>query len=224
MEVRGLEPVIPHSKNHTSALMQYTSMLTLTKSPPSVPSWAPPFTPWAHVNPLMTCPKKDSDKVRVITDLSMPAGHSINDFTLWILGIVPPLTLATARSYTDAIVAMGRGVWMSKVDLRHAYKQLPIDPLDYPLTGIKWRDRWYYDTRAQFGGRWGAAACQRNTEGLAYICRRVTETPVYPYIDDMGTLNVVYRDACKGHTHLLPTIGQLGLEHAPDKTAPASQK
>ena len=174
----------------------------------------------------MTRPKKDTDKVRVITDLSMPASHSINDFTPTDTWDSTPfkLTLATARSYADAIAAMGRGVWMSKVDLRHAYKQLPIDPLDYPLTGIKWRDRWYYDTRAQFGGRWGVAACQRTTEGLAYICRRETETPMYPYIDDMGTLNMVYRDACKGHTHLVDTIGELGLEHAPDKTAPPSQK
>ena len=211
--------------------MHYTSTLTLTKSPPWAPSWAPsrpppPLHPMGPRKPPMTRPKKDTDKVRVITDLSMPAGYSVNDFTPTDTWDSAPfkLTLATARSYADTIAAMGRGVWMSKVDLRLAYKQLPIDPLDYPLTGIKWRDRWYYDTRAQFGGRWGAAACQRTTEGLAYICRRETETPVYPYIDDMGTLNVVYRDACKGHTHLLDTIEELGLEHAPDKTAPPSQK
>ena len=135
----GNDPPIPHGKNHASALRDALHIDAYIDKESALgalmgPFKAPPFTPWAHVNPLMTRPKKDTEKVRVITDLSMPAGHSINDFTPTDTWDSAPfkLTLATARSYADAIAAMGRGVWMSKVDLRRTYKQLPIDPLDYP--------------------------------------------------------------------------------------------
>ena len=78
-----------------------------------------------------------------------------------------------------------------------------------------------FDTRAQFGGRWGAAAGQRTTEALAYIC--LTETEIFPYIDDMAMLNDEYDNAVVGYDHLLSTMTQLGLEAAPEKFEPLAQ-
>ena len=226
----GHIPPLNHRGNHPSAHrdstkvdqyiakeMQYGALIG--------PFEAPPFLGWNRVNPIMTRPKKEPGQIRVITDLSCPYGNSVNSATpshTW--DSVPyKLTLATAKSYADAIALRGPGTWMSKVDLRRAYKQLPIDPLDYPLTGIVWEGKWYFDTRAQFGGRWGAAACQRTTEALASICLTETETEVFPYIDDMATLNDEHENAVVGYDHLLGTMSQLGLEAAPEKCEPPAQ-
>lgn len=38
-----------------------------------------PFTLWTRLSPLMTCPKRNSDKRRVIVDMSFPDGEAVND-------------------------------------------------------------------------------------------------------------------------------------------------
>ena len=44
------------------------------------PFLAPPFTPWAHVSPLMSRPKSDGISRRIISDLTYPKQHSVNAY------------------------------------------------------------------------------------------------------------------------------------------------
>ena len=79
-------PPIPHGKTHVSVVCDAVHIDSYIDKESALGALmsrfqAVPYSPWAHVNPLMTCLKKDSDKGRVITDPSMPAGHSINDST-----------------------------------------------------------------------------------------------------------------------------------------------
>ncbi len=43
------------------------------------PFTEPPFHPFTHSSPLMSRPKRNSDKRRIIHDLSWPPGGSVND-------------------------------------------------------------------------------------------------------------------------------------------------
>lgn len=42
----------------------------------------PQFAPWFNVSPIMSRPKGDSDKRRIIVDLSYPTGANVNDYVL----------------------------------------------------------------------------------------------------------------------------------------------
>ena len=72
---------------------------------------APPFSDWYQTSQLMTVEKKDSDKRRVIIDLSYPAGEAVNDGVLKNHFQGEPLTykLPTITDLSDRIAAMAPG-------------------------------------------------------------------------------------------------------------------
>ena len=76
---------------------------------------------------------------------------------------------------------------------------------------------------SNLGGAGEPPLLQGTTEALAHICFTDLRTHVFPYIDDMGTLHLDYSSANKGHSHLLDTMEDVGLESAPDKCVPATQ-
>ena len=94
---------------------------------------------WCHVGPIrfspfptMMRPKRDSDKLRVILDLSYPLGRSVNssipvdalDGAQFKLRLPAPSALAVS------IRSLGPGCDMFRVDLSRDYRQLRSDPLD----------------------------------------------------------------------------------------------
>ena len=73
-------------------------------------------------------PKRvQKDKWRLIQDLSRPDGRSIND------GIdrdLCSLIYVTVDMAVEQIIKLGRGTLMAKVDVKHAYRNVPIHPED----------------------------------------------------------------------------------------------
>ena len=113
------------------------------------------------VSQLNTVPKKDSDKRRVSLDLSYPQGCSLNDsidkdhFLDETIGLVYP----KLDDLVDLIKLKGAGCMLFKKDLRKAYRQIFIDPLEYHKVG--YRFKLYFDTTVSMGLRSGAQICQR---------------------------------------------------------------
>lgn len=130
-----------------------------------------PFTPWTRISPLMTRPKKDSGKRRVIVDLSYPDGHAVNsgiDIADY-LGSDISYTLPTISDLVAKLQQEGQGAYIWKADLARAYRQLRADPLDSPLLGIRHRSKVYIDRCPPFGCRSSSAACQRVANALVYV-------------------------------------------------------
>ena len=130
------QPPRPTLVNHASALRNPTAINAFITKELKMhallgPFSALPFTEWTQVSPLMTRDKPDGSGKRVIIDLSFPDSNSVND------GIVktdsPSYTLPTPLDLADLMSQAGRGAFMWKSDLSRAYRQLRIDPLDYPL-------------------------------------------------------------------------------------------
>ena len=89
-------------------------------------------------------------KWRLITDLSYPTGHSVND------GINP--ALCSLRYNTVEIVAseaaaLGPGALIAKVDIESAYRLVPVHPDDRSLLGLRLGDKLYIDPMLPFGLR-----------------------------------------------------------------------
>ena len=86
----------------------------------------------------------------LILDLSHPPGHSIND------GVQPTLSSLHYVSVDDAVqrtLQLGQGALLAKVDIEHAYQNVPIHPDDRPLLGMQWNSRLFVDKTLPFGLR-----------------------------------------------------------------------
>ena len=67
----------------------------------------------------------------------------------------PPFSIqyVTVDAFIDGIMARGRGTLLAKFDVASAYRNVAVHPLDRPLLGMKWRDKYYVDMALPFGLR-----------------------------------------------------------------------
>ena len=104
-----------------------------------------------HVSPMGLVPKPHHpNKFRLIVDLSHPSGNSVND------GILPSLCslqYASVDMAVDMIKLLGLGTQLVKLDIKDAYRIIPVHLADHHLLGISWRRRVYVDRALPFGLR-----------------------------------------------------------------------
>lgn len=117
------------------------------------PFLSPPFTNFI-ASPLGLVPKKGTNKWRLIHDLSWPRSitnnHvSINGINADIHGFTT--ILSSFDDGTKLVVSAGRGCWMSKIDIKSAYRHIAIHKDDWHLLGFMWRDMYYHDMALPFG-------------------------------------------------------------------------
>ena len=127
-----------------------------------------------HLSPLMTRIKKDSVHSRVIMDLSWPAGQSVNDGidSHWYIDGVATVHLPTVDYMEQRLLHLGRNAFMYKTDLARGYRQLRVDPLDWPLLGFGHRGCIYMDVCPPFGLRSAAMCMQRTSEAVCFRARQ----------------------------------------------------
>ena len=88
----------------------------------------------------MTRDKSSSDKRQVIIDLSCPKGQSVSSWADLdkYLGTEFVLTYPSIDNITNQVLQLGRGCQILKVDISHAFCQVPIDPGDLDLLNLHW--------------------------------------------------------------------------------------
>lgn len=220
----------PSAKNHQSAIDYGNHVQDFLDTECRLgamlgPFKAPPYKQWFQTSPLMTRPKKDSNKRRVIIDLSFPDGRGVNAGIPKnsYQGVQHNYTLPTISDLAALVAAAGRGAWVWKVDLERAYRQLRIDPLAYPLLGLSHNEQYFVDICPSFGCRVSGAAQQRVSEALCELSHNQGHQ-VLAYVDDFGGVQ-----ACKAHAEeAFETFNRncqrVGLKVAAEKSASPSQK
>ena len=180
------------------------------------PFTTPPF-PDLHISRFGVVPKSNQPgKWRLILDLSSPDGHSVND------GIPKtPFSVqyVTVDSFIDGIMARGRGTLMAKFDVASAYRNVAIHPLDRPLLGMKWGNRYYVDMALPFGLR-----------SVPYIFTAIADMVQWMltsnhgvdflrhYLDDFLTLGPPASSVCRHNLQACILLcSRLGLPLHPDK-------
>jgi hypothetical protein len=123
------------------------------------------------ISPMNTVPKSCEDERRVIIDLSWPHGASVNDgiSKTTYLGELINLHYASVEQVCQMVLRFGKGAHIYKRDLRHAYRQIPVDPRDYCYLGYFWENLFYVDTVLAMGQRNAAMACSRTTDAIMYM-------------------------------------------------------
>ncbi len=168
----------------------------------------------------MTTEKKNSSKRRVILDLTYPGSGSVNsdvdketylgdDFQLKLPG---PLAL-------KKILGEMKNGYVWTLDLCRGYRQMRADPIDYPLLGFCWREKFYFDLSVPFGLRHGARNMQQITEALVRMLQAEGVTAL-AYIDDVAGVAETYEEALRGFNIAINLMQKLGLQEAKNKRSP----
>ena len=183
--------LLSHPVNHASAMahpadIEHYISTELGHGALLGPFAGPPAT-GCHYSPLMTRNKKDSKFRRVIIDLSWPKGLSVNDGISRTDYIDGPLTitLPTPDDMERAVFGAGRGSYLYKTDLARGYRQLRVDPLDWPYLSFRHADAHYMDICPPFGLRSSAMAMQRVSQAIVHLHKRRGYIS-RAYIDDFG--------------------------------------
>ena len=176
-----------------------------------------------HISPLMVRAKPDGG-TRVIVDLSWPRHCSVNSCvpTIFFDFIESQLKYPTIDNLIGKIREMGPRALMFKVDLQRAFRNLQMDPADYSVLGLQWRNQTYVDVATAFGFRQGAASCQLCTDAVSYLMH-TQNVWVMAYLDDI--IGIALPDTADGtFLTLKKLLENLGLPINYKKvTSPSSQ-
>ena len=120
-------------------------------------------------------------KWRLIVDLSSPEGVSVND------GVDEALCSLHYPSFDVAarlLLEFGPGALMSKLDIKEAYRMVPVHPEDWLLLGMQWRNSYFLDTRLPFGLRSAPKIFTAVADALQWIMLAQGVKSFIHYLDD----------------------------------------
>ena len=173
----------------------------------------PPF-PINHISPLGAVPKPDGT-IRLIMDLSQPVGNSVNEF---ISKEDFPCKYTPFDEASRLVRQVGPGCLLTKVDIKHAYRLLPVRPEDWPLLVYHWEGQYCVDLKLPFGGRSSASIFTDFADLICWIVNNKYHLVVIHYSDDY--LMVSPQDLAVASTQkitLLNVFRYLNIPVAEDK-------
>jgi len=91
------------------------------------------------------------------------------------------------KSFAQAVKALreaGRGSLLAKLDLKDAYRNIPIRRSDWNLLGFHWYNQFYYPIFLMFGGKSALYIFNLFAEGLHWIIQWHIPATIWHYLDD----------------------------------------
>ena len=212
-------PVTSAASNMPSALQHERCVTDYLEAEREAGRMLGPFAPGemaVQINRVGVIPKGQSGRMRLITDLSYPPGYSVND------AIDPAscsLTYTTVERVAQEAMRLGRGALMAKVDIKSAYRLIPVHPQDRPLLGVSWRGSTFVDPMLPFGLRSAPKIFNAVADAIHWCVERQGVDYVDHYLDDFIVLGPPHSSRCQWALDiLLATFARLGVPLAVDKT------
>ena len=178
--------------------------------------FAPGSAPPVHINRFGVIPKKyQPGKWRIITDLSYPEGRSVND------AINPELcsmSYITVDQVAATALVLGRGAMIAKIDIKSAYRLIPVYPGDRKWLGMKWDNKIYVDGMLPFGLRSAPKIFNSVADAVEWCVAREGVEHIFHYLDDFAVVGPPDSDTCMLYLHKLKSICvELGIPLATEK-------
>ena len=108
---------------------------------------------------------------------------------------------------------------MAKLDLREAYRAVPVHPSDQRLLGFQWRGTYFIDRVQPFGLRSAPKFFSALTDAMMWVMHERGVQHALHYLDDFLLLGSPTSQACQSALlTTLTTCQDLGFPVAPDKT------
>ena len=118
--------------------------------------------------------------------LSHPPASSVNDGIPVAEFSLKYISVDTA---TDAIMELGQGCLLAKIDVKSAFRICPVRIEDQPLLGIQWQGAFYYDMVLPFGLRSAPYIFNCLAEALCWILQFNYDVSYIMHYLDMGNLH-----------------------------------
>ncbi|KAM4661937.1 uncharacterized protein O3C94_010581 [Discoglossus pictus] len=135
-----------------------------------------------RISPLGLVPKKEPGTFRLIHHLSYPKGHSVND------GIDQELSSVSYASVKQAVRLVrraGRGALLAKVDIKSAFRLLPIHPVSQQLLGCSILGKFFVDLCLPMGCSISCSFFEKFSTFLHWVlCIKTGLHSVVHYLDD----------------------------------------
>ena len=168
-----------------------------------------------QISPFGVIPKSQPGKWRLIVDLSSPQGKSVND------GIRKEWCSLVYTSVDDVVKiirGLGCGALMAKVDIKAAYRMVPVHPDDRYLLGMQWDGKLYIDTALPFGLCSAPKIFNALADAIEWVlCARGVKY-VRHYLDDFILLGPAGTNLCTRDVEMvLDTFQELGVPVAENK-------
>lgn len=184
------------------------SRYVLVDSPPTV------------ISALGAIPKDDGS-VRLIHDCSRPEGSALNDYAVLNSKI-------KYQTVQEACELLETGGYMAKVDLKSAYRSVPLHPSQYEFAGLQWtftgeeKPRYMIDRRLMFGARLSVLHFHQLTQAVRKMLEK-REIKVVVYLDDFYITASTFQ-ACQEHLNTtISLLRSLGFSIAWEKIVGPSQ-
>ena len=177
-----------------------------------------------HISPLHVIPKADSEKVRMIFNLSHPPKGSVNENIGEEMRSVSYCSVQDVGDCLQARYLPGQ-VWMAKVDLADAYRIVPIRVDDWKFLGICVNGKYYIDRMLPMGAASSCKIFQRISDSLRemFIRRKPVEVDVFNYLDDFLFVASSQTGCNQSLKEFEAMCQELGVPVASQKTVVASQ-
>ena len=171
------------------------------------------------VHALGAVPKPDGG-IRPITDCSRPKGESVNNYCGSLFKEF------SYKSVDNVVKLLTWGNYMSVVDIKSAYRAVPIKEDHRKYMGFRWEldgvARTYVDNRLSFGLRLGPQYFQAVSNFIHDVLWFKHGIKTVNYLDDFITV-CNSRDSClQAQNVMLSTLRNLGFHVAYDKVSPPS--
>ena len=149
-------------------------------------------------------------------DLSAPRHRSVND------GVSPEYCSLQHASIDDAIkliMQLGPGTQLAKLDIKDAYRIVPVHPDDHHFLAILWEDQVYVDMALPFGMRSAPKLFTAVADALAWALYQRGIKYLLHYLDDFLFLGSPHTEEAATALQLaLHTFNHVGVPVAAEKT------
>ena len=161
-----------------------------------------------HCSPVGSAPKPDGS-VRLILDLSSPRGDAVNEH---IDQTQFSCSYSKFDDAVDIVRKLGRGAWLAKADIKHAFRLCPVRTDQWYLLCFFWKGAYYVDTRLPFGSRSSPFIFNSFADLLAWILIHVTGIMfLIHYLDDFFFANSTIGSCQENLSHLCAMWQFLGV-------------
>ena len=107
---------------------------------------------------------------------------------------------------------------MSKIDIEAAYRCIPVCPADWPLQGMKWGEKFYFDIVVQFGLASATAIFEYFSSSAEFFAKVLLLIRFLEhYVDDFLLTAKSFNTCLSQRNMLLNMLRKLGLPFSLEK-------
>ncbi len=159
-----------------------------------LPDGSPDYLPNVHVSRFGVIPKKSPGKWRLIVDLSAPDNYSVND---GVYERFCSMQYVSVENAIQLVVKQGPGALMAKIDIKSAYRNVPIHSDDRWLLGMMWKGSVFVDAMLTFGLQSAPKIFTAIADGAEWVARTRGVNNILHYLDDFFLTGAPSSDECR---------------------------